>query len=95
MSKKSTATAAVDVNSTYTTVTETIENDSEAVEISETADTVVTEAYVDRIEVVDKGVDKAVLYFGEDDEKVVMPVSMLPKDVKADDTLLIKVSFAD
>ena len=93
MSKKS--TDAVDVNSTYTTVTETIENDNEAVEVAEAADTVVTEAYIDRIEVVDKGIDKAVMYFGEDDEKVVMPVSMLPKDVKADDTLVIKVSIAD
>ena len=93
MSKKS--TAAVDVNDTYTTVAETIDEASETVETTETEDTVVTEAYVDRIEVVDKGVDKAVMYFGEDDEKVVMPISMLPKDVKADDTLVIKISFAD
>ena len=79
----------IEVNNTYTTTVETEINDTEKV------DTVTTEAYVDRIEVVDKGVDKAVLYFGEDDEKVVMPISMLPKDVKADDTLMIKVSFAD
>ena len=79
----------IEVNNTYTTTVETEVNDNEKI------DTVTTEAYIDRIEVVDKGVDKAVLYFGEDDEKVVMPVSMLPKDVKADDTLVIKVSFAD
>ena len=56
---------------------------------------IITSAYVDRIEKVENGVDKAVLYFGDDDEpeKVVMPVSMLPKDVKADDSLIIKVSF--
>ena len=94
MSKKSTATA--NVNNTYTTtVVKNIDKDSETAEVAETANSVVTEAYVDRIEVVEKGVDKAVLYFGEDDEKVVMPISMLPKDVKADDTLIIKVSFAD
>ena len=79
--------AAVDTANTYTTTTETADKVEAA--------TAVTEAYVDRIEVVDKGVDRAVLYFGEDDEKVVMPVSMLPKGVKADDTLMIKVSFAE
>ena len=79
----------IEVNNTYTTTAETEVNDTEKV------DTVTTEAYIDRIEVVDKGVNKAVMYFGEDDEKVVMPVSMLPKDVKADDTLVIKVSIAD
>ena len=79
----------IEVNNTYTTTVETEINDTEKV------DTVTTEAYIDRIEVVDKGVNKAVMYFGEDDEKVVMPVSMLPKDVKADDTLVIKVSIAD
>ena len=79
----------IEVNNTYTTTVETEVNDNEKI------DTVTTEAYIDRIEVVDKGVNKAVMYFGEDDEKVVMPVSMLPKDVKADDTLVIKVSFAD
>ncbi|MBR2178842.1 MAG: hypothetical protein IJ862_00385 [Selenomonadaceae bacterium] len=92
MSKKS--TTAVKVSDTYTTVAENIDKDNETIEVAGTTD-VVTEAYVDRIEVVEQGVDKAVLYFGEDDEKVVMPVSMLPKDVKADDTLVIKVSFAD
>ena len=81
--------AAVDTANTYTTTTEMSDNTGTA------EATAVTEAYVDRIEVVDKGVDRAVLYFGEDDEKVVMPVSMLPKGVKADDTLMIKVSFAE
>lgn len=47
--------------------------------------------YVDRIEEVEEGVSKAVMYFGEDDEKVVMPVTMLPKGVKADDSLEITV----
>ena len=56
-------------------------------------DEVVTEAYVDRIEKVEKGTDKAVMYFGEDDEKVVIPLSMLPEDVQADDTLIIKISI--
>ena len=79
----------INVNNTYTTTTDMAEKDIAA------ADAVVTEAYVDRIEVVEKGVDRAVLYFGEDDEKVVLPLSMLPKNVKADDTLMIKVSFAD
>lgn len=79
----------IEVNNTYTTTAEAKVGNTEKV------DAVTTEAYVDRIEVVDKGVNKAVLYFGEDDEKVVMPVSMLPKDVKADDTLVIKVSIAD
>ncbi len=63
------------------------------------SDEVVTNAYVDRIETVEKGVDKAVLYFGDDDgesepEKVIMPVSMLPESVKADDTLEIKIKIA-
>ena len=79
----------IEVNNTYTTTAETEINNTEKV------GAVTTEAYIDRIEVVDKGVNKAVMYFGEDDEKVVMPVSMLPKDVKADDTLVIKVSFAE
>ena len=58
-------------------------------------DEIVTIAYVDRIEKVESGIDKAVLYFGDDDEpeKVVMPMSMLPKGVKADDSLIIKVSY--
>lgn len=62
---------------------------------TDTDNEIITNAYVDRIEKVENGVDKAVLYFGDDDEpeKVVMPVSMLPKDVKADDSLIIKVSF--
>ena len=72
----------IEIDDTYTTATEV-------------ANVVTTEAYIDRIEVVEKGVDRAVLYFGEDDEKVVLPLSMLPKNVKADDTLMIKVSFAD
>ncbi len=56
-----------------------------------TTTTVITEAYVDRIEEVEKGVDKAVMYFGEDDEKVVMPLTMLPKGIKSDDTIEIKI----
>ena len=68
------------MSNTYTTTNE-IENEE-----------VITNAYVDRIEEVEKGVNKAVMYFGDDDEKVVMPVTMLPKGVKADDTLIIKIS---
>ena len=62
---------------------------------TDTDNEIITNAYVDRIEKVENGVDKAVLYFGDDDEpeKVVMPMSMLPKGVKADDSLIIKVSF--
>ena len=56
---------------------------------------VVTSAYVDRIEEVENGINKAVMYFGDDDEKVVMPVSMLPKGVKADDTLIIKINLEE
>ena len=56
---------------------------------------ITTEAYVDRIEEVEKGVNRAVLYFGEDDEKVVMPVSMLPDGIKPDDTLIIKVAISE
>ena len=69
--------------STYTTIADNLESEF-----------VTTEAYVDRIEEVEKGVNKAVLYFGEDDEKVVMPVSMLPDNIKADDTLIIKVAIS-
>jgi len=68
------------MSNTYTTTNE-IENEE-----------VITNAYVDRIEEVEKGVNKAVMYFGDDDEKVVMPVTMLPKGVKVDDTLIIKIS---
>lgn len=56
---------------------------------------IVTEAYVDRIEEVESGVSKAVLYFGEDDEKVVIPLSMLPDEVKPDDTLIIKIAISE
>ncbi|MBR1729215.1 MAG: hypothetical protein IJ728_06785 [Selenomonadaceae bacterium] len=56
---------------------------------------VVTSAYVDRIEEVENGINKAVMYFGDNDEKVVMPISMLPKGVKADDTLIIKVNLEE
>ena len=71
---------------TYTTA-----SDIERTDIEE----IVTEAYVDRIEEVEGGVNKAVLYFGEDDEKVVIPVSMLPDEVKPDDTLIIKISISE
>ena len=65
------------------------EEQSEQNQKLETDSTVVTSAYLDRIEEVEKGVNRAVLYFGEDDEKVVIPVSMLPDDIKPDDTLEI------
>ena len=71
---------------TYTTA-----SDIERTDIED----IVTEAYVDRIEEVEGGVNKAVLYFGEDDEKVVIPVSMLPDEVKPDDTLIIKISISE
>ena len=74
------------MKNTYTTATYTTVN---AIDIDE----IVTEAYVDRIEKVEKGTDKAVMYFGEDDEKVVIPLSMLPEGVQADDTLIIKISI--
>ena len=70
----------------------TVDTYTTAASISKT-DEVVTEAYVDRIENVEKGTDKAVMYFSEDDEKVVIPLSMLPKGVKPDDSLIIKVSI--
>ena len=82
------------------TVVESTEENSDKISNSEdnsndTDNEIITNAYVDRIEKVENGVDKAVLYFGDDDEpeKVVMPVSMLPKGVKPDDTLVVKISF--
>ena len=68
---------------------------TEAAEKTAESKEVVTSAYVDRIEEVENGINKAVMYFGDDDEKVVMPVSMLPKGVKADDTLIIKVNLEE
>ena len=82
------------------TVVESTEENSDKISNSEdnsndTDNEIITNAYVDRIEKVENGVDKAVLYFGDDDEpeKVVMPMSMLPKGVKADDSLIIKILF--
>ena len=80
-------------NDTYTTIASISNVDDN--EVTKEVEEVVTEAYVDRIEEVEKGVSKAVLYFGEDDEKVVMPMSMLPDGVKADDTLIIKISISE
>lgn len=78
-----------------TVVEVTEENSEDNSNDTDNDNEIITSAYVDRIEKVENGVDKAVLYFGDDDEpeKVVMPVSMLPKGVKADDSLIIKVSF--
>ena len=59
------------------------------------SDTIITEAYVDRIEQVEDGIDKAVMYFGEDDEKIVIPMSMLPKNIKPDDSVEIKIRIIE
>lgn len=59
-----------------------------------------TTAYIDRIEEVEEGEDKAVLYIGEDTEtmiKIVLPVSVLPDDACEGDyiTLTITVDNAE
>ena len=59
-----------------------------------------TLAYIDRIEEVEEGEDKAVLYIGEETEdmiKLVLPVSILPEDAWEGDyvTLTITIDNAD
>lgn len=56
----------------------------------------ITTAYIDRIEEVEEGVDKAVLYIGEDTEemiKIVLPVTLLPDDVYEGDYVTIAISI--
>ena len=55
-----------------------------------------TTAYVDRIEEVEEGVDKAVLYIGEETEemiKIVLPVTVLPEDVCEGDYVRIAIAI--
>ena len=59
-----------------------------------------TTAYIDRIEEVEEGENKAVLYVGEETEtmiKIVLPVSVLPDDACEGDyiTLTITVDNAE
>ena len=56
----------------------------------------VTTAYVDRIEEVEEGDDKAVLYIGEETEamiKIVLPVTLLPDDVCEGDYVRISMAI--
>ncbi len=56
----------------------------------------VTTAYIDRIEEVEEGVDKAVLYIGEDTDemiKLILPVTLLPEDAYEGDNVTIKISI--
>ena len=56
----------------------------------------VTRAYIDRIEEVEIGEDKAVLYTDSDEpEKFVLPKSMLPVDAGVDDYVLVKIVKSD
>lgn len=63
----------------------------------ETEDTVKrTTAYIDRIEEVEEGEDKAVLYIGEETEdmiKLVLPVSLLPNDAYEGDYVTLTISI--
>lgn len=55
-----------------------------------------TTAFIDRIEEVEDGEDKAVLYIGEDTEtmiKIVLPVSLLPEDAGEGDDVLITIEL--
>ncbi len=55
-----------------------------------------TTAFIDRIEEVEDGEDKAVLYIGEDTEtmiKLVVPISLLPKDAIEGDDLVITIAI--
>ena len=56
----------------------------------------VTTAYVDRIEEVEEGDDKAVLYIGEETEemiKIILPVTLLPDDVCEGDYVRISMAI--
>ena len=58
----------------------------------------VTTAYIDRIEEVEEGVDKAVLYIGEDTDdmiKLILPVTLLPDDAYEGDNVKITISIDD
>lgn len=55
-----------------------------------------TKAYIDRIEEVEEGESKAVLYIGDDTEtmiKLVLPISMLPDGAWEGDEVLIAISI--
>ena len=55
-----------------------------------------TTAYIDRIEEVEDGVDKAVLYIGEETDemiKLVLPVTLLPENAVEGDYVTIAISI--
>ena len=55
-----------------------------------------TRAYLDRIEEVEDGEDKAVLYIGEDTEtmiKLVLPISLLPDNAGDGDYILLTTAI--
>ena len=57
-----------------------------------------TRAYLDRIEEVEEGEDKAVLYIGEETDsmiKLVMPISLLPNDAGEGDYILITTAIGE
>ena len=55
-----------------------------------------TSAYIDRIEEVEEGEDKAVLYIGDDTDdmiKIVLPISLLPDDAGEGDNVLLTITI--
>ena len=91
-------TTAVDEAESTVKTEESVDNSesSEAVELSEAADDenlITTSAYVDRIEETENGGGRIVLYTDDEDnpEKFVLPASMVPKDIKPDDSVIVKI----
>ena len=67
---------------------------SESQEVNDTEK--VTSAYIDRIEEVEDGESKAVIYIDdvvEDIKKIVLPISMLPDEIYEGDYISIKISY--
>ena len=93
--------AAVDEVEASAETEESIDNSelAEVVESSESADAadneefVTTNAYVDRVEETENGGGRIVLYTYDEDnpEKFVLPASMTPKDIKPDDSVIVKI----
>ncbi|MBQ9479695.1 MAG: DUF3006 family protein [Selenomonadaceae bacterium] len=55
-----------------------------------------TLAYIDRIEEVEEGEDKAVLYIGEETDsmiKIVLPISLLPDDAGEGDNVSLTITI--
>ena len=84
------------------TVETSEKNESKKVEVADENETIeinekVTSAYIDRIEEVEDGESKAVIYIDDDESeelpKIILPVSVLPDEIYEGDYILIKIAY--